>query len=185
MAVEADFEVVLTTAVALQQIVDGVAEVAFDFEHQSGSFLPMVVSLPAEELFGEGLHAGRSLAGADGSDHGDSGEEPFLGEDKPVGGFGFDRLGAVMGFADHQRDRFILAGGRPGRERPASAVVAAHAGKPDLPHGKEQRSAHAGCGPRREIVPADDAVEEKRIVQLDHIEERIRAGAGKRLPAPA
>ena len=104
VAIEAKLDVVVASAVFLQHVMDGVAEVAFDFQHEAGSLVVGVVGLPGEELFGEGLHTGGGLAGTHGSDDGEAGEEALLREHQPAGLFRFDRLGGVMGFTDDERD---------------------------------------------------------------------------------
>ena len=55
---------------------DLVAEVAFDFEHQAADPALWIVRLEGEDLLGEGIHAAAGLAGADGAEDGDAGEEP-------------------------------------------------------------------------------------------------------------
>ena len=59
VAIESNFDVVVAAIMFLQEIADGVAEVAFDFENQAGGSVVGVVRLPGEELIGEGLHAKR------------------------------------------------------------------------------------------------------------------------------
>ena len=85
VAVEADLEVVAATLVFPKHVADGVAEVALDFEDETGRLAVGVVGLPREELLGEGLHAGGGLAGPHGSDDGHAGEEPFFRKHQPVG----------------------------------------------------------------------------------------------------
>jgi len=84
-APEPEFDVIVPPAGVLEVRPDVVAEVALDFEDESGGSPPRVRGLPREELPGEGEHAGGGLSGTNGTEDGDPGIQTPLGEREPGG----------------------------------------------------------------------------------------------------
>ena len=86
--------------------------------------------LPAEELAGEGAHAGRGLARADRAADQDPGVQAQLRKHEPPRRPHFALLDQMVHLTDHHRRGGIGGGGgRPGRERPDDSA-ATSAGKP-------------------------------------------------------
>ena len=103
------------------------AEVALDLEDERGGPALGPAGLPGEELLGERIHAGRGLAGADGTDDEDAGVEPRLGNDEPGGPLALRGDGGMVEFADHERGRLVL-----GRHGPSRQLAPAAASRPGL-----------------------------------------------------
>ena len=120
---ESDLEVVLGAPGLVEDAADGMAEVALDLEHERGGLSFGGGGLPGQQLAGEGMHAGGSLAGADGSTDEGAGEEAFLAEDEPAGPLGLDGLGGMVEFR-RRRGR-----GRSRRRREASGAASRGRGR--------------------------------------------------------
>ena len=78
--VETDLDVVVAAAVALEDVADVLAEVAFHFQDQAADLARGIVRAVREELLDVRIHAGRGLARADGADDGDAGVQAALGD---------------------------------------------------------------------------------------------------------
>ena len=108
------------------------AEVALDFEDETGGPLLRVRGLPREELLREGAHAGGGLAGPDGAEDGDPGIEAPFGDREPGGAGDLARLGGMVEFPDHESRRVVVRGRGPARQGPAPEAAVPGAGaKPE------------------------------------------------------
>ena len=131
-AAEPDLQVVAPASRLVEDLPDLVAEVAFDFKHQAGRAFRLVVRLPAEQLPGEGMHAGRRLAGADRAEDGEPGVEPPLVEGEPLGPVNLSRLCGVMQFPNDEAGLVGVIVG-PRRKYAARSAEATRLGDPYTP----------------------------------------------------
>ena len=92
LPVQAEFAVVLPAAGRTQHLLDREAEVALDLECEGCGAALAVVGLPAEQLPGEGVHAGGGLTRAHRADDADAGLEAPGGDRQPLGGYRLDRV---------------------------------------------------------------------------------------------
>ena len=157
------------------------AEVALDFEDEAGRAACGVVGLPGEELVGERAHAGRRLAGADGPEDGDAGEEAAFGQGQPFRPGGLPSLDGMVELSHHERGGGVPRARGPGREDAAPGEVARGLGiEPQAPGARGHEQPPAGDdGGGHEKPPADEVVED-RVLEGDEVEEGVRAGRGER-----
>ena len=69
------------------------AEVTFDFKHESSNPAFSVFSTIGERLFGKGINASAGLTATHGSEDGDTCKKTALGHNEPLGSCG--RLGTL------------------------------------------------------------------------------------------
>src|SRR6516165_3967221 len=83
-----------------QQTLDLVAEVALHLKDKGAGAARRVGGVVRKDLFGERIHAATRLAGADGAEDGNAGEETALGDRQPSRMFRRPWARLVMDFTD-------------------------------------------------------------------------------------
>ena len=101
IGIEADFEVVGLAAMFFEEFADLEAEVAFHFEDESAGPPFPIGRAMGKDLFGKRVHAAAGLAGADGAEYGDAGEQATVGDREPVRVLHGSQPGCVMDFANY------------------------------------------------------------------------------------
>ena len=94
------------------------AEVPLDFQHQGRRPQARFVGLPAEQLLGERMHAGRGLPGPDGPEYGDAGVQAPLRDGEPGGVGDLPDGDRMMEFPDHDSGAGIVGLQGPIRKHP-------------------------------------------------------------------
>src|ERR1700733_5425596 len=109
LGMEADLDIVIAPAARLQQFPHLEAEVTLHFEYEGAGAALGVGSPMREDLLGERDHAATCLARADGSEHGDAGEEPALRDHKPLRMLRRADGFRMVDLADDKAEAFALA----------------------------------------------------------------------------
>ena len=135
---------------------------------------------PAEQLGGEGVHAGRSFTGPDGPEDGDSGIESPLGDDEPFGVHRLPGLDRMMGLADHEGRGIAGIGHRPRREQAGRRSPGGARFDPDAPHPQGQHAADQDRDAGRGDIPCVDGRKEAGRSHSDQDQDRDGGGVGKR-----
>src|ERR1022692_2227340 len=87
VGLEADLQIVLAAVMLLQELANLETEVAFYFEHEGADASLGIGGAIGKNLFRKRHHAATRLAGADGSEDGDAGEQSLFGDREPPGMF--------------------------------------------------------------------------------------------------
>src|SRR5229473_2505911 len=85
---EADFNVILPSAVPRQDVLHLSAEIPFDLENQPADTPRGIIGFVGKNLLGEGIHAATRFAGAYRSKDGNSGKQSPFGNGEPIGSLG-------------------------------------------------------------------------------------------------
>jgi hypothetical protein len=101
VGVQVDLNVVDFATVLVEHCFDFVAEVAFDFEHQSAYVLVWIVGPVGDALLGVGIDAAAGLASADRTEDGYPSEQSAFWNGKPIRLLGGHGLSRVMDFSEH------------------------------------------------------------------------------------
>jgi hypothetical protein len=133
LGIEADFDVILCTAMPGENLLHLMAEVAFYFENQSADLFVAILGFIGDKLLDKRIHATTGLAGANCADDGNSGEKPALRDREPAGCFRWYGPAWVVDLADNEKHVLPLA--RIG--------IAGQASCRDLPMGLQSEDVQA------------------------------------------
>ena len=177
---EGEFDVIVAPSGVFEVGADVVAEVALDFEDESGGPLLRVRGLPREELLGEGAHTGGGLSGPDGAEDGDPGIQAPLGKGEPGGPPDLAWLAGMVAFSDHERGRVVVRRVGPARQGSAAeAAVPAAGAEPEAIGTGDDHDAHEGHDGRHQEMPGADERVEAGVFEPDEVEDGNVAGRGE------
>src|SRR6266851_5799892 len=98
---EADFNVILPSAVPRQDVLHLSAEIPFDLENQPADTPRGIIGFVGKNLLGEGIHAATRFAGAYRSKDGNSGKQSPFGNGEPIGSLGRNGVAKLVEITDN------------------------------------------------------------------------------------
>ena len=162
-AAQADLRIVVSPAGVLEDLPDGVAEVALDLQDQGRRPPARIASAPGQELLGEGVHTGAGLAAAHRAEDGHAGIKAALGNDEPLRPGNLARLNGMVNLAHNQGRGRVFRRDGPSRQaaRQRAAIPLRPGSQPYLPDRQAQQAGQENSQPWREYINAgDDGIHE-------------------------
>src|SRR5271156_4555364 len=178
--VEADFNIVVTPSVTIENLLHLSAKITLDLQNQTPNPLRRIVSFISQDLFGVGIHAARSLPASHGAQDRDAGEQSALGYNQPVGRFGWTRTSRVVRFSQDDEEIRSCLWLRGPRKTSGDDALANSQGA-DVERGEQPEIDDVRCGELEHVIECAEAHESLRRSHGDDSQKELVSREGPRI----